>query len=317
MKEQLLQEVAMEREASKGFWDYKRRSGEGFRYYSMYDLETLDLNHPYLQLVGVLSEGAKNLEVEGSLNSGSLGNPVLFHTELGWVVQYWPAIDEYPPAMCTAAGPRAHGSMHPKRKMENEILAQWLGTFAPGVLSDDFVEYLQAQLSKKNEMSFQSFQVAVELVRIAKNQGWTQIHIVAGNKVMQWAAWAAAKTLDMDLTGYEPSGAESEKISEIRYLIDAMCQVENLVYKSSLGLGLGGNYEVEEEGDESAVDIESFPEGDEKGQEESKGAVIKEVKKNAKQEMVKEKVAPKAKVKKTAKKARGKKVKVKKDNEEE
>ncbi len=62
----------------------------------------------------------------------------------------------------------------------------------------------------------QIIDTASELVRIAKEEKWTGIHVIDGTPLMSWGVWKAAKELGMEVTGYVPSIEEEAKYERIQ-----------------------------------------------------------------------------------------------------
>lgn len=61
----------------------------------------------------------------------------------------------------------------------------------------------------------QAFDTATEMVQIV-GERWPSMQIIAGERVMQWAAWVAAQEHGYKLEGFEPTLKEKEQYERLR-----------------------------------------------------------------------------------------------------
>ena len=97
------------------------------------------------------------------------------------------------------------------------------------------MHYITGSLSK------QAFTTAADMVALAVQQGWPGIHIVAGDRHMQWAAWALAEANGLKVLGFDPSKADSARAKRAAHCMDISHLTPSALAKAGPGMGLGGH----------------------------------------------------------------------------
>jgi len=62
----------------------------------------------------------------------------------------------------------------------------------------------------------QAFDTATYMAGLAKQLGWTGIHVVDGHAMMKWAIWMGAVDGGLEISGFEPSERDVERRERVK-----------------------------------------------------------------------------------------------------
>ena len=150
---------------------------------------------PFLQVVGMVSDDYV-AKLKGTMyariESGGYGEPSII--DIGsWALQYWPKLEDYPPAICVSSSNVLIGGA----KQES------LNKYSSGTIQG------------------QAFDVAAQIVLFAINLQWDGIQIVDGSKHMQWATWAVAGHNKLPCYGFSETTDDTDKADRIAEILAA------------------------------------------------------------------------------------------------
>lgn len=194
------------------FWDRRGLDALAFRGYDDRDISYLTNKMAYLQLV-CLKDERYQPNPEDALDNGTSGSPALLTTRAGWVMQYWPPLPELAAAISSSPG------------------SQLLNYEDLGHPEEFEMSFVTGHPSK------QAFLTAGDMVALAIQQGWLGVHIVAGERHMQWAAWALAESNGLDVKGFDPSADEKLRAERCGSILDLKHLIAEHAHGNSLGLG--------------------------------------------------------------------------------